>query len=222
MKGATVIGTFRRYFLAGILTLMPVYVTAWILFKVFIVVDRNVRPWIAKAAGYEIPGLGFLTTVLFVLLIGVFASNIIGRSLLNRLEDLFAKVPLFSRIYISVKQIGEGIIGKRNLFERAVVFEYPRSGCWAVGFVTGRHEGVLERVHRKKFEHVFVPTTPNPTSGFLLFLPTEELTDLGLSVEDALKLVISGGAVSPPPRIPAHPGAPGPGSSHSVAASGNP
>jgi uncharacterized membrane protein len=216
------LGTLRRYFLAGILALLPVYVTGWILFKVFIVVDRNVRPFIARLAGYEIPGLGFLATVLFILLIGAFASNIIGRSALNRLEELFAKVPLFSRIYISVKQIGEGVIGKRNLFERAVVFEYPRPGCWAVGFVTGRHAGVLERAHRRKYEHVFVPTTPNPTSGFLLFLPTEDLTDLGLSVEDALKLVISGGAVSPPPQIPAHPEAAGPGSTESVAASRNP
>jgi uncharacterized membrane protein len=220
MKGGRLFGTLRRYFLAGILALLPVYVTAWILFKVFIVVDGNVRPWIAKWAGYEIPGLGFLATILFVLLIGVFVSNIIGRSFLNRLEDLFAKVPLFSRIYISVKQIGEGIIGKRNLFERAVLFEYPRPGCWAVGFVTGRHRGVLETVHQREFEHVFVPTTPNPTSGFLLFLPSEDLTDLGLSVEDALKLVISGGAVSPPPQLPASPDA-GRGSSESVAAAGS-
>lgn len=214
------IGTIRKYFLAGILALLPVYVTGWILFKVFSVVDRNVRPFIAKWAGYEIPGLGFLATVLFVLLIGIFASNIIGRSFLNRLEEVFAKVPLFSRIYISVKQIGEGIIGKRNLFERAVLFEYPRPGCWAVGFVTGRHEGVLARQQRRQFEHVFVPTTPNPTSGFLLFLPTEDLTDLGLSVEDALKLVISGGAVSPPSQIPASPAPSGRGSKKSVAATG--
>jgi uncharacterized membrane protein len=213
-------GTLRKYFLSGILALLPVYVTGWILFKVFTVVDRNVRPWIAKWAGYEIPGLGFLATVLFVLLMGVFVSNVLGRSFLNRLEDLFAKVPLFSRIYISVKQIGEGVIGKRNLFERAVLFEYPRPGCWAVGFVTGRHEGVLTHEQRRKFEHVFVPTTPNPTSGFLLFLPSEDLTDLGLSVEDALKLVISGGAVSPPPQIPASPDVAGRGSSESVAASG--
>ncbi|HMB71559.1 MAG TPA: DUF502 domain-containing protein [bacterium] len=219
MKGGSLFGTLRRYFLAGILALLPVYVTAWILFKVFIVVDGNVRPLIAKWAGYEIPGLGFLTTILFVLLIGVFASNIIGRSILSRLEDLFAKVPLFSRIYISVKQIGEGVIGKRNLFERAVLFEYPRPGCWAVGFVTSRHTGALEKIHQRTFEHVFVPTTPNPTSGFLLFLPSEDLTDLGLSVEDALKLVISGGAVSPPPQLPASPDA-GEGSSESVAAAG--
>jgi len=219
MKGGSLFGTLRKYFLAGILALLPVYVTGWILFKVFIVVDSRVRPLIAKWAGYEIPGLGFLATVLFVLLIGVFVSNIIGRSFLNRLEELFAKVPLFSRIYLSVKQIGEGIIGKRNLFERAVLFEYPRPGCWAVGFVTGRHTGVLEHEHRRQFEHVFVPTTPNPTSGFLLFLPSEDLTDLGLSVEDALKLVISGGAVSPPPQLPASPET-GRGSSESVAAAG--
>lgn len=191
----------RRYFLAGILALLPVWVTGWALYKIFAAVDSNVRPWIARWAGVEIPGLGFAATILFVFLIGLFASNIIGRTVIHRFEEFFAKVPLFSRIYISVKQIGEGIIGKRrNLLERAVLFEYPRAGCWAVGFVTGEHEGILRSRTGRRFHHVFVPTTPNPTSGFLLFLPAEDLIDLGMSVEDALKLVISGGSVSPPVR----------------------
>lgn len=190
----------RRYFITGILAVLPVYVTGWILYKVFSTVDTTVRPWIARWAGVEIPGLGFGATILFVLIIGLFASNIIGRTVIHRVEEFFAKVPLFSRIYISVKQIGEGIIGKqKHLFERAVLFEYPRAGSWAVGFVTGEHHGVLRREHGKPFVHVFVPTTPNPTSGFLLFLPAESVIDLGMSVEDAMKLVISGGAVTPPP-----------------------
>jgi uncharacterized membrane protein len=192
-------GWFRRYFLTGILALLPLGITAWVLVKVFVTVDRTVRPWIAKAIGFEIPGFGFLATLLFVLLVGVFASNIVGRTIIGRFEALFARVPLFSRIYIAVKQIGDGVIGnRRNLFQRVVFFEYPRLGCWAMGFVTSEHEGELEARTGKRIYHVFVPTTPNPTSGFLLFLPAEDLIELDMTVEDGLKLVISAGSVTPP------------------------
>jgi uncharacterized membrane protein len=188
----------RRYFLTGILALLPVGITAWVLVKVFTAVDGTVKPWVARWLGYEVPGLGFLVTILFVILVGVFASNIIGRTIIHWFEQSFAKVPLISKIYIAVKQIGEGVIGSRkNLFERVVLFEYPRKGSWAIGFVTSVHRGPLVQRTGKEFFHVFVPTTPNPTSGFLLFLPAEDLIELDISVEDGLKLVISGGAVTP-------------------------
>ena len=188
----------RRYFIAGLLALAPIYVTGWILYKVFVGIDSSVRPLIARYGGLEVPGVGFVATILFVLLIGIFASNLFGRTVIHRFEEFFAKVPLFSRIYIAVKQIGNGIIGRnKQLFERAVLFEYPRENCWAVGFVTAEHDGKLKERYGKTFYHVFVPTTPNPTSGFLLFLPAKDLIDLDMSVEDALKLVISGGAVTP-------------------------
>jgi uncharacterized membrane protein len=188
----------RRYFLTGIVAILPAGLTAWILVKVFLAVDGNVAPLINRWVGFEIPGIGFLATVVFILLIGIFASNLIGRQVIHRFERLFARVPLVSRIYTSVKQIGEGVIGShRNLFERVVLFEYPRRGTWAIGFVTSEHKGQFFEHVGKPFFHVFVPTTPNPTSGFLLFLPAEDLIDLDMSVEDGLKLVISGGAVSP-------------------------
>ncbi len=188
----------RRYFLTGIVAILPVGITAWVLVKFFLAVDGSVRPLLNRWVGFEIPGLGFVVTILFVLLIGVFASNLIGRQIISRLERFFAHVPLVSRIYIAVKQIGENVIGsRRNLFERVVLFEYPRRGSWAMGFVTSPHEGVLRHRTGKAFFHVFVPTTPNPTSGFLLFLPAEDLIELDISVEDGLKLVISGGAVTP-------------------------
>jgi uncharacterized membrane protein len=192
-------GAFRRYFLTGILAILPLGITAWVLYKLFVTVDSTVSPWIARWTGYEIPGIGFAATVVALFLVGVFASNIIGRTIIHRFEAFFAKVPLFSRIYIAVKQIGEGVIGSRkNLFRRVVMFEYPRLGSWAIGFVTSEHKGDLAARTGKKIAHVFVPTTPNPTSGFLLFLPEEDLIDLDMKVEDGLKLVISGGAVYPP------------------------
>jgi uncharacterized membrane protein len=191
----------RKYFITGILALLPVGITAWVLYKVFVTVDGTVRPWLARWIGFEIPGFGFAATLLFVLLVGLFASNIIGRTIIGGFESLFARVPLFSRIYIAVKQIGEGVIGRqRNLFQRVVLFEYPRKECWAIGFVTSDHEGDLEQKLGTKLVHIFVPTTPNPTSGFLLFLPAADVIELDMTVEDGLKLVISGGAVAPPPE----------------------
>lgn len=188
----------RKYFLTGILAILPLGITAWILYKVFVTIDSTVSPWISRYTGVEVPGTGFAATLVFVFLVGLFASNIIGRAVIHRFEAFFAKVPLASRIYIAVKQIGEGVIGgQRNLFQRVVMFEYPRRGSWAIGFVTSEHRGVLAQKTGKKMQHVFVPTTPNPTSGFLLFLPEEDLMELDMSVEDGLKLVISGGAVAP-------------------------
>ncbi len=188
----------RRWFIAGILALLPIGITAWVLVKVFLGVETTVAPWITKWVGYELPGLGFIVTILCVILVGVFASNIIGRTIIHRFELLFARLPLISRIYTAVKQIGEGILGsQKNLFERVVMFEYPRRESWAIGFVTSKHHGPLEVRTGKEYFHVFVPTTPNPTSGFLLFLPAEDLVELDLTVEDGLKLVISGGAVTP-------------------------
>lgn len=189
----------RRYFLTGIVAILPIVVTAWVLVKVFFAVDGSVTPWVARYVGFDIPGLGFLVTVLFVLLVGVFASNLIGRQVIHLFESLFGRVPLVSRIYTAVKQIGESILGsQKHLFERVVLFEYPRRDSWAMGFVTSSHDGVLLEHTGKPHVHVFVPTTPNPTSGFLLFLPEEDVIQLDMSVEDGLKLVISGGAVSPP------------------------
>lgn len=189
----------RRYFLTGIVAILPITVTAWVLVKVFLAIDNGVSPYIVRWVGFEIPGLGFLVTVFVVLLIGVFASNLIGRQVIHLFERLFIRLPLVSRIYTAVKQIGDAVLGSRkHLFDSVVVFEYPRRGSWAIGFVTSRHDGFLATHTGKTHYHVFVPTTPNPTSGFLLFLPDEDLIHLDMSVEDGLKLVISGGAVSPP------------------------
>lgn len=202
-------GWLRRNFLTGIVALAPIGITVWVLYKFFTAVDTKVTPLVAKWIGFEIPGLGFAATILFVLLSGVFASNIFGRTVIGRFENLFARVPLFSRIYLAVKQIGEAILtSQRNVFERVVLFEYPRKGMWAVGFVTSEHRGVLRRKTGKEHVHVFVPTTPNPTSGFLLFVPAEDLVELDMTVEDGLKLVVSGGAVTPPGYGRALPGVP--------------
>lgn len=205
-------GWFRRYFLAGILALAPVTITAWLLLKIFRTVDGWLRPLFTKAIGFEIPGVGFVSTILLVLGVGVLASNVLGRQFLGVMERMFQRVPLASRIYVAVKQIGDSVIGsQKNLFQRVVLFEWPRRGVWSMGFVTAAHTGPF--FPGKAHSHVFLPTTPNPTSGYLLFVPDDDLIDLDISVEDGLKLVISGGAVLPtgigwgPGRGPEAPGA---------------
>lgn len=193
-------GWFRRYFLAGILALAPVTITAWLLLKIFRTVDSWLRPLFTKAFGFEIPGVGFVSTVLLVLAVGVLVSNVIGRQVLAGMERLFQRVPLASRIYVAIKQIGDSVIGsQRNLFQRVILFEWPRRGVWSMGFVTATGENSLLSGTGRKFSHVFLPTSPNPTSGYLLFVPDEDLIELDISVEDGLKLVISGGTVAPPP-----------------------
>jgi uncharacterized membrane protein len=192
------LGWLRRKFLLGIVALAPLGITAWVVYKVFTAVDTTVTPLITQWIGFRIPGLGFAAIIALILLSGLFASNVVGRTIIGRFEVLFAKVPLFSRIYIAVKQIGEAILTSREtIFDRVVLFEYPRQGSWAIGFVTSEHRGGLEKRTGKQHSHVFVPTTPNPTSGFLLFLPEKDLVDLDMTVEDGLKLVVSGGAVTP-------------------------
>jgi uncharacterized membrane protein len=191
----------RRYFLAGILALAPVSITAWLLLRIFRTVDGWLRPVIARAFGFEVPGVGFVSTVLLVLGVGALVSNVLGRQVFGAFERLFRRVPLASRIYVAVKQIGDSVIGsQRNLFQRVVLFEWPRSGVWAMGFVTAQHEGGFFAETGRAYSHVFLPTTPNPTSGYLLFVADEDLIDLDISVEDGLKLVISGGAVTPAGR----------------------
>jgi len=193
-----VFGRLRRYFLAGILALAPVTITAWLLLKIFRTVDSWLRPVIARAVGFEVPGTGFVSTILLVVLVGALASNVIGRQILGAFEQLFQRVPLASRIYVAIKQIGDSVIGsQKNLFQRVVLFEWPRPGIWSIGFVTADHDGPLLAGTGRQFCHVFLPTTPNPTSGYLLLVPHEELIDLDITVEDGLKLVISGGAVAP-------------------------
>ncbi|MDP6461880.1 MAG: DUF502 domain-containing protein [Gemmatimonadota bacterium] len=193
------IPTLRKYFLSGLVALAPVGVTLWVLYKLFVTLDIMVSPHITRWVGFQIPGLGLLAVILFVLLTGLFASNIVGRTLISRAEQLLAKVPLFSRIYLGTKQIGEAVLAdKANLFERVVAFEYPRRECWALGFVTSEHRGELASATGRRLVHVFVPTTPNPTSGFLLFIPESDTVALSMTVEEGLKLVVSGGAVAPP------------------------
>jgi uncharacterized membrane protein len=193
-----VLGWLRRYFVAGILALAPLTITAWLLVKIFRIVDSWLRPLFARAFGFEVPGVGFVSTLVLVLVVGVLASNLVGREVLAALGRLLRRVPLASSIYVAVKQIGDAFMGsQRNLVERVVLFQWPHTGAWAMGFVTSHGHFPPVPGPARAYATVFYPTTPNPATGFVFFVPEDELVDLDLPVEDALKLAISGGAVTP-------------------------
>jgi uncharacterized membrane protein len=198
-----VLSTMRRYFIAGIVALAPVTITAWVLVKVFRTVDSWLRPIFQHYIGFAIPGLGFASTILLVFLVGLFASNIVGREFLGALGRVLARVPLASSIYVAVKQIGDAFMGtKRALIRRVVLFEWPAPGVWAMGFETSRLPAGLVPGVPREYSTVFYPTTPNPATGQIYFVPTDALIELDISVEEALKLAISGGAVLPERLVP--------------------
>jgi uncharacterized membrane protein len=198
-----VLGAIRRYFFAGILALAPLTITAWVLWKIFRYVDSWLRPLFVHYVHRDIPGVGFATTILLVLLVGVFAQNIVGRELLGTLGRMLKRVPLASSIYDAVKEIGDAFIGtKKALIQRVVLFEWPAPGIWAMGFETGRVPGPLVPGSPREYSTVFYPTTPNPATGHIYFVPTDSLIELDITVEDAFKLAISGGAVVPPDLAP--------------------
>ena len=152
---------------------------------------------------FDIPGLGVLALLLMLLVVGFFAAGLIGRMVFRLGESLIDRVPVVRSVYGALKQIFETVFAdSSSSFREVVLVEYPRHGLWAVGFITGRTRGeVRERINRD-LVNVFLPTTPNPTSGFLLFVPREDLVQLDMSVEEGIKMVISAGIVTPP-RAPA-------------------
>ena len=151
----------------------------------------------------DIPGLGVLALLLLLLVVGFFAAGLIGRMVFRLGEGLIDRVPVVRSVYGALKQIFETVFAdSSSSFREVVLVEYPRRGLWAVGFITGRTKGeVRDRIDRD-LANVFLPTTPNPTSGFLLFVPREDLVHLDMSVEEGIKMVISAGIVTPP-RSPA-------------------
>ncbi len=190
----------RRYFFAGLAVLLPSALTIYILWKIFMVIEGMLRGFLQRYMEVYIPGLGILITLAFIVLVGMFATNLIGKKLIQFGERILVKIPLFNKIYVTVRQISRTFLEEnKSLFRRVVLLEYPRHGVYSLGFVVS--EGASEIQAKSSSTHilnVFVSTTPNPTSGFLVLVPEEEAIPLEMSVEDGLKLVISGGIITPP------------------------
>jgi uncharacterized membrane protein len=192
----------RTYFLAGLLALMPLIVTIGILSWLFNVLDGFLGPYIYDWLGRPIPGLGLIATIVLVFAIGVVTTNIIGRRLMGAVDEALHRIPLVRSIYSMTKQVSDSLLQARTVaFQQVVLIEYPRRGLYQIGFVTGMIEGALqEQLAAKAGErlvNVFVPATPNPMAGYLVLLPERDIHVLGISVQDGLKLVISGGLAAP-------------------------
>jgi uncharacterized membrane protein len=192
----------RTYFLAGLLVLIPLIVTIAILSWLFNLLDGFLGPYISDWLGRQIPGLGLIATIVLVFAIGVVTTNIIGRRLMSAVDEALHRIPLVRSIYSTTKQVSDSLLQARAVaFQQVVLIEYPRRGLYQIGFVTGMIEGPLqEQLTAKAGERVvsvFVPATPNPMAGYLVMLPERDVHVLGISVQDGLKLVISGGLAAP-------------------------
>jgi uncharacterized membrane protein len=184
----------KRYFITGLLVLLPVWATYYVLTALLGVIDGLLGDLPAHFLGRRIPGLGIITVVLFVMLVGMLSANYIGRRIVTKSDELLQRVPLVRGVYFTVKQIMETFSLKQQ-FHGVGLVEYPRKGCYSVGFMTGETQGSSIGLSGK-FVTVFVPTTPNPTAGFLLLLPEAEVAKLDMSVEQGMKFIISLGLVS--------------------------
>jgi uncharacterized membrane protein len=220
-KRPGLIATLRASFLTGIVVIAPVGLTVWLIWTVIGWVDGFVWPFVPQAYQPEaivnrlmgitdpasadwinvnVRGIGVIVFLLFTLLVGWVAKGLIGRSLIAMAEGLVDRTPVVRSIYSGIKQIAETVFAQsERSFEKACLIQYPRKGIWAIGFIstTARGEVTEKAETGGDLMSVFVPTTPNPTSGFLLFFPKEDVQELDMSVEDAAKLVISAGLVYP-------------------------
>lgn len=191
----------RRYFITGLIVFLPVAVTISILLWLFRTLDSFLGPLFTLLIGRHIPGLGLAVSVALILVIGVLATNVIGRRIVEFFERLMLRIPLARSIYSATKQLSDSIFGQRRAaFQRAVLVEWPRKGVYTIGFVTGESTGEAQAKTPERVFNVFVVSTPNPTTGFLVLVPEDQVIPLEMTVEDALKMVMSGGIVSPPLR----------------------
>jgi uncharacterized membrane protein len=185
----------RNSFLAGLAVILPITVTLYLLKLVLGFVDGLAGNLLALFTKKHIPGVGLVSTLLVVLGVGLVATNVVGRRLVAFWETLLLRIPLVNTVYRTSKQVVDALWYRERAFRRVVLVEYPRRGIWALGFVTG--ETARPDANGDRLLTIFVPTTPNPTSGFLLLLPPSDVVALDLPVEEGLRMVVSGGIVAP-------------------------
>jgi uncharacterized membrane protein len=207
----------RTSFLTGIVVIAPVALTLWLIWSVIGWFDGFVLPFVPDAYrpeqilntifGYDlklnIRGVGVVVFLVFATLVGWLAKGLIGRSFIKYAENLVNRMPVVRSFYSGIKQIAETVFAQQERsFEKACMIEYPRKGIWAIGFISTTAKGEIAERNSSEgpMVSVFVPTTPNPTSGFLLFFPKADIVELDMSIEDAAKLVISAGLVYPPTK----------------------
>ncbi len=195
----------RAYFFTGILVTAPVAMTFYVAYKVILWIDTGVGKLLPPqlrsyydTLPFTIPGLGIIVLILTMTLVGMFAAGFIGKFFIRLGDWIVKRIPLISTVYSLLKKVFETFLSdKTAAFSKVVLLEYPRKGIWILGLVSTDTEGEVKNILKQEMVNVFVPTTPNPTSGFLIFMPKQDLIYLDMSVEEALKFIISGGIVAP-------------------------
>jgi uncharacterized membrane protein len=193
----------KRYLIAGLLVWVPLGITIWVLHflvttldEILLLFPRAAQP--DTLLGIHIPGLGVVATFLILLLTGVIAANFLGARFIVAWESILGRIPVVKTIYSSVKQVSDTLLSEKgNAFRKALLIEYPREGTWTIAFMTGTPDRSVAQYLPGEHISVYVPTTPNPTSGFFLMVPRSRVHELDMPVEDALKYIISMGVVAP-------------------------
>lgn len=194
----------KRYFITGLLIWVPLGITAWVVSLIAGAADQSLRLLPAaihphNLIGFDIPGAGIVVTLVIIFITGLLAANFIGQRLVNWWERLLARIPVVNSIYNGVKQVSDTLFSSSGMaFRQPLLVQYPHQGVWTIAFLTGEPGGDV--VNHLKEEHVsvYVPTTPNPTSGFFLMFPKSQVIELDMDVDQALKYIISMGVVAPP------------------------
>lgn len=198
----------KKYFITGLLVLVPLTITIWVLKSLIGVLDQSLlllpEAWHPHTLfGRDIPGFGVILTIAIVLTTGVVATNFFGKHLFVLWEKLLHRVPVVKSVYSSVKKVSDTLFSDSgNAFRKAVLVQFPREGTWTIAFVTGAPGGDVSNHLQGDFVSIYVPTTPNPTGGYFLMLPKADVIELDMSVDEALKYIISMGVVAPANKIP--------------------
>ena len=201
----------RGYFFAGVLITAPIGLTFYFVWLFIHWVDNQITPLIPAKYNpetylpFSVPGLGLLVVFVVLTLVGALTAGMLGRFWVRTSERVLNRMPVIRSVYGAIKQILETVLAQKSqAFRSVVLFEYPRRGTWALGFITGKTEGEIQDLTEDEVLNVLLPTTPNPTSGYLLFVPKSDIVFLSMSVEEGIKMVVSGGIVTPPDRRPEH------------------
>ena len=196
----------KRYFLTGLLIWVPLVITAWVLSVIVNTLDQSLHllPEVLHPKnlfGFSIPGAGALLTLAMILLTGLLAANFIGEKLVRWWNALLSRIPVVNSVYKAVKQVSDTLFAPNgNAFRKALLVQYPRQGAWTIAFLTGRPGGDIKNHLDGDYVSVYVPTTPNPTSGFFLMMPRQDVIELDMTIDEALKYIISMGVVAPQPH----------------------
>lgn len=208
VRRRSIAAALRNNFLTGLVVVAPVVITFYIIWGIVTFVDSRIVPWVPTVYNpstyieYDVPGFGLFVFVVVTAVVGYFTKNLFGRQLVRTIESWVERMPIVRSIYNALKQIVETIFSQSaTSFQKACLIEYPRKGLWSIAFVATRTTGEIpRRTGGGDLISVFLPSTPNPTTGFLLFVPAEDVVLLDMTIEEAAKLVISAGLVVPPTR----------------------